>query len=241
MHAAPSDQPAAGPAVSSCRWPRSSPTAPGSDSTGGGAPADRGGRLDPRPQRAQGRLRGAGPDHDHSTATRSRPASRACSPTCWSTQAGISSYDDLGASYKMSLSSRGFFASPVVGLPQGISVFLDGVRQNEPDAAQVNFDLLPMEHVTRVELLSGTASLLGRNSLGGAINLVTNQGGGPTRRRAGGLRAATTRPSGATVGRRAARAGDGGATTPAAATTARTAGGRTPARSSTTASSTWAA
>lgn len=97
------------------------------------------------------------------------------------TQAGISAYDDLGASYKLSLSSRGFYASPVVGLPQGISVFLDGVRQNEPDAAQVNFDLLPMEHVTRVELLSGTSSLLGRNSLGGAVNLVTNSGGGPTR------------------------------------------------------------
>jgi iron complex outermembrane recepter protein len=96
-------------------------------------------------------------------------------------QPGISAYDDLGASNKMSLSSRGFFASPVVGLPQGISVFLDGIRQNEPDAAQVNFDLLPMEHVTRVELLSGTASLLGRNSLGGAVNLVTNTGGGPTR------------------------------------------------------------
>ena len=30
------------------------------------------------------------------------------------TQAGISSYDDLGASYKMSLSSSGFFASPNV-------------------------------------------------------------------------------------------------------------------------------
>lgn len=96
------------------------------------------------------------------------------------TQAGFSSYDDLGASYKMSLSSRGFYASPVVGLPQGLSIFLDGVRQNEPDAAQVNFDLLPMEHVERVEILSGTASLLGRNSLGGAINLVTNSGGGPT-------------------------------------------------------------
>jgi outer membrane receptor protein involved in Fe transport len=96
-------------------------------------------------------------------------------------QAGFSSYDDLGSAAKMSLSSRGFFASPVVGLPQGISVFLDGIRQNEPDAAQVNFDLLPMEHLTRIELLSGTASLLGRNSLGGAINLVSNQGGGPTR------------------------------------------------------------
>jgi outer membrane receptor protein involved in Fe transport len=96
-------------------------------------------------------------------------------------QPGISGYDDLGASYKLSLSSRGFYASPIVGLPQGISVFLDGIRQNEPDAAQVNFDLLPIEHVSRVELLSGTASLLGRNSLGGAINLVTNTGGGPTR------------------------------------------------------------
>ena len=96
------------------------------------------------------------------------------------TQAGMSSYDDLGASYKMSISSRGFYASPIVGLPQGISVFLDGVRQNEPDAAQVNFDLLPMEHVSRVEILSGTSSLLGRNSLGGSINLVTNSGGGPT-------------------------------------------------------------
>jgi len=96
------------------------------------------------------------------------------------TQAGFSSYDDLGASYKMSLSSRGFFASPIVGLPQGLSIFLDGVRQNEPDAAQVNFDLLPMEHIERVEILSGTASLLGRNSLGGAINLISNSGGGPT-------------------------------------------------------------
>ncbi len=96
-------------------------------------------------------------------------------------QPGISSYDDLGASYKLTLSSRGFYASPVVGLPQGVSVFLDGVRQNEPDAGQVNFDLLPMEHVTKIELLSGTASLLGRNSLGGSINLVSNSGGGPTR------------------------------------------------------------
>ncbi|MEO8449198.1 MAG: TonB-dependent receptor [Gemmatimonadota bacterium] len=98
-----------------------------------------------------------------------------------SAQPGISTYDDLGAGRKVSLSYRGFFASPVVGLPQGISVFLDGIRQNEPDAAQVNFDLLPLQRVTRVELLSGTASLLGRNSLGGAINLVTDGGGGATR------------------------------------------------------------
>jgi len=93
--------------------------------------------------------------------------------------AGFSAYDDAGSPYKLNLSSRGFYASPVVGLPQGISVFLDGVRMNEPDAAQVNFDLLPLEHVKRVEVLSGNGSLLGRNSLGGAVNLVTRRGEGP--------------------------------------------------------------
>ncbi len=95
------------------------------------------------------------------------------------TQAGISLYDDLGSPFKLNLSTRGFSAGPVVGLPPGISVFLDGVRQNEPDAAEVNFDLLPMEHVQRVELLSGSGSLLGPNSLGGAVNLITRRGTGP--------------------------------------------------------------
>jgi outer membrane receptor protein involved in Fe transport len=95
------------------------------------------------------------------------------------TQAGISLFDDLGSPFKLNLSTRGFNVGPVVGLPPGVSVFLDGVRQNEPDAAQVNFDLLPMEHVQRVELLSGSGSLLGPNSLGGAINLITRRGNGP--------------------------------------------------------------
>lgn len=93
--------------------------------------------------------------------------------------AGVSVYDDLGSQYKLNISYRGFNSGPTVGLPPGITVFLDGVRQNEADAQEVDFDLLPMEHVKRVELLSGTASLLGPNSLGGAINLVTDRGEGP--------------------------------------------------------------
>jgi iron complex outermembrane recepter protein len=93
--------------------------------------------------------------------------------------AGVSAYDDLGSQYKLNVSYRGFNSGPTVGLPPGITVFLDGVRQNEADAQEVDFDLLPMEHVKRVELLSGTASLLGPNSLGGAINLVTDRGEGP--------------------------------------------------------------
>jgi outer membrane receptor protein involved in Fe transport len=94
-------------------------------------------------------------------------------------RAGVSTYDDLGSPYKLNLSTRGFTVGPVVGLPPGVSVFLDGVRQNEPDAAQVNFDLLPLEHVKRIELLSGAGSLLGSNSLGGAVNLITRRGEGP--------------------------------------------------------------
>ncbi len=67
-----------------------------------------------------------------------------------------------------------------MGLPQGVAVFLDGVRMNEPEASQVNFDLLPMDHINRIEVLSGNGSLLGRNALGGAVNLVTARGTGPT-------------------------------------------------------------
>ena len=93
--------------------------------------------------------------------------------------AGFSAYDDLGSPYKLNISSRGFYSSPVVGLPQGIAVFLDGVRMNEPEASQVNFDLLPMDHIDRIEVLSGNGSLLGRNALGGAVNLVTARGHGP--------------------------------------------------------------
>jgi iron complex outermembrane receptor protein len=94
--------------------------------------------------------------------------------------AGFSAYDDLGSPYKLNISSRGFYSSPVVGLPQGVAVFLDGVRMNEPEASQVNFDLLPMDHIDRIEILSGNGSLLGRNALGGAINLVTARGTRPT-------------------------------------------------------------
>ena len=101
-------------------------------------------------------------------------------PDVLGTIAGVSIYDDLGSQYKLNVDYRGFNTGPTVGLPPGITVFLDGVRQNEADAQEVDFDLLPMDHVRRVELLSGTASLLGPNSLGGAINLVTDRGEGPT-------------------------------------------------------------
>ena len=48
-----------------------------------------------------------------------------------------------GNPYQTDISFRGFTASPLVGVPQGLSVFQDGVRINEPFGDVVNWDLLP--------------------------------------------------------------------------------------------------
>jgi outer membrane cobalamin receptor len=90
---------------------------------------------------------------------------------------GVSISNDQGSHAQPSLDLRGFTLSPVVGAPQGVSVFLDGVRVNEPDAQEVNFDLLPMEAVESAELLSGPSAVFGKNSLAGSIQLRTARGG----------------------------------------------------------------
>ena len=89
---------------------------------------------------------------------------------------GISYFDDQGARLQPQLQVRGFTVSPVVGNPQGVSVFLDGVRVNEPDAQEVNFDLLPAAAIDQSTLIRGPDVLFGRNSLGGTILLDTRRG-----------------------------------------------------------------
>ncbi len=95
---------------------------------------------------------------------------------------GVTTSDELGATTQMDVSLRGFQVSPVIGVPQGVTVYVDGVRANEPDAHEVNFDLLPLEDVERVEVVYGPSVLLGRNALGAAVNLVTRRGASPAAR-----------------------------------------------------------
>jgi iron complex outermembrane recepter protein len=90
---------------------------------------------------------------------------------------GVSLFDDQGARLQPELEVRGFTLSPVVGTPQGVGVFLNGVRMNEPDAQEVNFDLLPMAAVDQSSLIRGSNVLFGRNSLGGTLLLTTRRGG----------------------------------------------------------------
>ncbi len=89
---------------------------------------------------------------------------------------GVTLQNEQGNVFQPSLSLRGFTASPITGLPQGISVYLDGVRLNEPTVEEVNFDLIPLEDVERIEVIRGPSVLFGRNTLGGAINIVTRRG-----------------------------------------------------------------
>ncbi|HVE77474.1 MAG TPA: TonB-dependent receptor [Gemmatimonadaceae bacterium] len=89
---------------------------------------------------------------------------------------GVSTFDDQGTRAQPTLDIRGFTAGPVVGVPQGVSVFLDGVRVNEGDAQQVYFDLLPTEAIQRAELIRGPTPLFGKNTLAGALLLTTARG-----------------------------------------------------------------
>jgi iron complex outermembrane receptor protein len=71
---------------------------------------------------------------------------------------------------------RGFVASPVQGTPQGLSMYVDGVRFNEPFGDTINWDLLPSGAIASVNLMPGSNPLFGLNTLGGALSLETKNG-----------------------------------------------------------------
>jgi len=71
---------------------------------------------------------------------------------------------------------RGFTASPLLGTPQGLSVYMDGVRLNQPFGDVVSWDLIPKSAIRSITLVPGVDPLFGRNSLGGAISIATKDG-----------------------------------------------------------------
>jgi len=48
-----------------------------------------------------------------------------------------------GNPFQVEVNYRGFSASPLLGAPQGLSVYVDGVRVNEAFGDVVNWDLIP--------------------------------------------------------------------------------------------------
>ncbi len=85
----------------------------------------------------------------------------------------IVTYNGIGNSLQPTLDLRGFNAQPA----SGVSVFVDGIRINDPDSNAVNLDLVPIQDVERIEVFPGATAVFGANALGGAINIITRRGG----------------------------------------------------------------
>ena len=81
-----------------------------------------------------------------------------------------------GNPFQPDVSFRGFTASPLLGTPQGVSVFQDGVRINEPFGDIVNWDLLPQSAIAGIQVIPGSNPMFGLNTLGGAIAVYTKSG-----------------------------------------------------------------
>jgi len=79
----------------------------------------------------------------------------------------------------------GVEASPLTGNAQGLAVYVDGVRFNQPFGETVNWDLLPDVAVSRAELV-GSNPAFGRNALWGC-DLVPTEGRLQRARRRSGL------------------------------------------------------
>lgn len=84
--------------------------------------------------------------------------------------------DDLqGNAFQTGVQYRGFEASPVNGLPQGLAVYQNGIRINEAFGDTVNWDFLPMNAIKDLTVMSSNP-IFGLNAIGGSISLTMKDG-----------------------------------------------------------------
>ena len=94
---------------------------------------------------------------------------------------GVILYDAVGNNFEQTIDLRGFNGQPF----PSTTVFVDGVRINDPDSNVVNFDLVPIESIDRIEIYPGSSAIFGKNALGGTINILTKNGSSRHRLRSG--------------------------------------------------------
>jgi iron complex outermembrane recepter protein len=80
-----------------------------------------------------------------------------------------------GNPFQPNLLYHGFLASPLQGNPQGLAVYLNGARFNQPFGDTVNWDLIPDLAIDRMDLV-GSNPVFGLNALGGALSVRTKNG-----------------------------------------------------------------
>jgi outer membrane receptor protein involved in Fe transport len=90
--------------------------------------------------------------------------------------AGLNATDIQGSPFQPEITFRGYTASSLLGAPQGVSVYLDGVRVNAPFGDIVSWDLIPEAALAKIMLVPGSNPVYGLNTLGGALVLTTQSG-----------------------------------------------------------------
>ena len=89
---------------------------------------------------------------------------------------GITFNEIQGNPWQPDVSFRGFSASPLAGTPQGMSVYVDGVRVNDAFGDTVHWDLIPNFAIQGMQVVPGSNPVYGLNTLGGALALQTKDG-----------------------------------------------------------------
>ena len=88
---------------------------------------------------------------------------------------GVNLDSASGNPYQPTLYYHGFQASALQGTPQGLAVYVNGVRFNQAFGDTVNFDLLPDVAIDQMDLV-GSNPVFGLNALGGALNVQLKNG-----------------------------------------------------------------
>ncbi len=89
---------------------------------------------------------------------------------------GVNVNEVQGSPFQADITYRGFRLSGILGSSQGMSVYLDGVRVNEPFGDVVNWDMIPEAAIGNVTLVPGSNPVYGLNTLGGALAFTTKSG-----------------------------------------------------------------
>ena len=88
---------------------------------------------------------------------------------------GVFTSDVQGNEFTSDLRYRGFSASPLQGTPQGLAVYMQGIRVNEAFGDTVNWDLIPTIAIGRADVWTNNPAF-GLNALGGAISFQMKDG-----------------------------------------------------------------
>ena len=88
---------------------------------------------------------------------------------------GVALSDQTGNQFQLDLNYRGFIASPVIGTPQELAVYQNGVRINEVFGDIVNWDFIPQNAISRMTLVPSNP-IYGLNAIGGALSFEMKNG-----------------------------------------------------------------